>query len=135
MNVLEEWISSLVNERHLWPDEYLKHLIKLVGIIGRHGSAVLVGRGSNFMLPPEQRLRIRVIAPRQVRIENIARKYQVSREEAKRHIIRAESERRAFIRKYFNADIDAPNNYDMVINKDILTVDASVRAIRGALGI
>ena len=133
MNVLEEWISSLVNEHHLWPDEYLKHLLKLVGIVGRHGGAVLVGRGSNFILPPERRLRLRVIASRQVRIENVARQYKVSQEEAKRRIIRTESERRAFIRKYFNADISDPSNYDIILNMDILTVKAAVRAIRGAL--
>lgn len=135
MNVLEEWISSLVNEHHLWPDEYLKHLMKLVGVIGRHGSAVLVGRGGNFMLPPEGRLRLRVIASLHVRIENVARQYRVSREEAERRIIRTESERRAFVRKYFNADINDPNNYDMVISTDLLTTDAAVNGIRGVLGI
>jgi cytidylate kinase len=115
------------------PDKYLKHLMKMVGIIGRHGGAVLVGRGSNFILPPERRLRLRIIASRQVRIENVAQEYQVSQKEAKRRIIQTESERRAFIRKYFNADIDDPSNYDLVINTDILTVDAAVSAIRGVL--
>ena len=139
MNALEEWISSLVNElflvneNRLMPDKYLKHLMKLVGIIGKHGGAVLVGRGSNFILPPERRLRLRVIASLQVRIENVAEEYKVSQKEAKRRIIRTESERRAFIRKYFNADIDDPSNYDLVINTDILTVDAAVSAIRGVL--
>jgi cytidylate kinase len=134
MNVLEEWISSLVNERHLWPDEYLKHLMKLVGIIGRHGGAVLVGRGGNFILPPENRLRVRVIAPMQVRIENVSRQYGVSKDEAKRRIIRTESDRRAFIRKYFNADIIDPIHYDLTVNTAILGMEGAVRAIRGALG-
>lgn len=139
MNALEESISALVNnfflvnENRVWPDTYLKHLMKLVGIIGRHGGAVLVGRGSNFILPPERRLRVRVIASRQVRIENVAQEYKVSQEEAKRRIIRTESERKAFIRKYFDADIDDPSNYDIMINTDILTVDAAVSAIRGIL--
>jgi cytidylate kinase len=139
MNALEEWISSLfnelflVNENRLMADKYLKHLVKMVGIIGKHGGAVLVGRGSNFILPPERRLRLRIIASRQVRIENVAKEYQVSQKEAKRRIIQTESERRVFIRKYFNADIDDPSNYDLVINTDILTVDAAVSAIRGVL--
>ena len=139
MNAPEEWISSLVNElflvnkNRLMPDKYLKHLMKLVSIIGKHGGAVLVGRGSNFILPPERRLRLRVIASRQVRIENVAQEYRVSQEEAKQRIIQTESERRAFIRKYFKADIDDPSNYDLVINTDILTVDDTVSAIRGVL--
>ena len=32
-SVLEEWISSLVDKRHLWPDRYLQHLMKIIGTI------------------------------------------------------------------------------------------------------
>ena len=52
--MLEEWISSLVDSRHLWPDQYLQHLMKIIGTIGKHGRAVVVGRGANFVLPPEK---------------------------------------------------------------------------------
>lgn len=134
MNVLEEWISSLVNKQHLWPDQYLKYLMKLVGIIGRHGNAIIVGRGANLMLPSDGCLKLRVIAPRRNRIENVAGLHNVSRQEAERRIIRTESERRAFVRKYFNADIDDPLNYDMVLNTGRLDVKAAVRAVRGVLG-
>lgn len=134
MNVLEEWISSLVNERHLWPDQYLKHLMNLMGVIGKHGSAVVLGRGGNFMLPPERCLRLRVIAPLRTRIERVETLHKVSRQEAERRIIRAESERRAFVRKYFNADIADPRHYDMVLNTELLDVTAAVRAVCGALG-
>lgn len=134
MNVLEEWISSLVNRQHLWPDQYLKHLMKLVGVIGKHGNAVIVGRGANFMLPPERCLRLRIMAPRRTRIDNTCRHHNVSRQEAERRIIRTESERRAFVRKYFNADIDDPINYDMVLNTETLDVNSAVRAVRGVLG-
>lgn len=134
MNVLEEWISSLVNEHHLWPDEYLKHLMKLVGVIGKFGGAVIIGRGANFLLPPSKGVRVRVIAPRALRVENVVQTYGVDAEEAKRRIIRAESDRRAFVRKYYNADIDEPLNYDLVLNTGSLDVQASVSAIRGILG-
>lgn len=135
MNVLEEWISSLVNQHHLWPDEYLKHLMKLVGVIGKYGGAVIVGRGGNFILPSGKGLRVRVIAPRDKRIENVVQKHDVSPEEAKRRITRTESDRRAFVRKYYNADIDDPSHYDLVLNTGNLGFESSVRAIRGALGL
>ena len=35
LSVLEDWISSLVDDRHLWPDQYLQHLMKVVGTIGK----------------------------------------------------------------------------------------------------
>ena len=39
LSVLQETISSLVHERHLWPDQYLQHLMKVIGTIGKHGEA------------------------------------------------------------------------------------------------
>ena len=133
LSILEDWISSLVYDRHLWPDQYLLHLMNVIGTIGKHGRAVVVGRGANFILPPEQRIRIRIIASRTRRIENVARNFNLSQEEAKRRVIKTESNRRAFIRKYFNADIAEPTNYDLVINTDTVSVDNAVDVIGAAL--
>ena len=134
LSVLEDWISSLVHERHLWPDQYLRHLMNVIGTIGKHGRAVVIGRGANFILPPEQRLRVRITAPRQVRVENVAREFNLTQAEAKRRVIKTESNRRAFIRKYFNADIADPTNYDLVINTETLRVEHAVDIIGAALG-
>jgi cytidylate kinase len=134
LNVLEDCITALVYDRHLWPDEYLKHLMKVIGAIGKHGSAIIVGRGANFVVPPQNRLRLRIVAPQNVRIANVARAFDVKTEDSRRHIIRTESDRRAFIRKYFNADITDPNNYDIVINTGALEIDKAVEAVIAALG-
>jgi cytidylate kinase len=134
LSILEDWISSLVYDRHLWPDEYLKHLMKVIGAIGKHGRAIIVGRGANFILPPDQRLRVRIIAPQKLRIQNIARDFNLSKDAAKRRVIKTESNRKAFIRKYFNADITDPNNYDLVINTEILSVSNVTDLIAAALG-
>jgi len=133
LSVLEEWITSLVDNRHLWPDQYLRHLMKVIGTIGKHGSAVIVGRGANFVLPPEGRIRVRIVAPLDMRVENVSHNFDVSAENAKRRIIRTESERRAFIRKYFNADITDPINYDLVLNTGTLSIEAAANAIKNAL--
>jgi cytidylate kinase len=134
LNTLEHWISSLVHQRHLWPDRYMQHLMKVIGTIGNHGRAVIVGRGANFILPPEKRFAIRIVAPQRWRIENVAKEYGISREEAKRRVMRTESDRRAFVRKYFNADIADPTNYDLVINTATLKLDDAVNVISAALG-
>jgi cytidylate kinase len=132
LSVLEEWITSLVDNRHLWPDQYLRHLMKVIGTIGKHGNAVIVGRGSNFILPPEGTIRVRIVAPLDVRIENVSSNFEVSAKDAKRRIIRTESERRAFIRKYFNADITDPINYDLILNTGTLSIETAVDAIKSA---
>lgn len=129
LTILEDWINSLVKTRHLWPDQYLQHLMKVIGTIGKHGSAVIVGRGANFVLPREKRLSVRIVAPQQFRIENVAREYGVPAEEAKRRVIRTESDRRSFVRKYFNSDIADPLNYDIVLNLGALSIQEAAKAV------
>lgn len=134
MTVLDEWIASLVDDRHLWPDQYLQHLMKVVGTIGEHGSAVMVGRGANFIVPPEKRMRVRIVAPMDFRVKSVAEEFKVSARAAKRRIVHTESDRRAFIRKYFNAAIDDPSNYDLIINTGTISVALAVESVIGALG-
>jgi len=133
VSVLDEWISSLVDNRHLWPDRYLQHLMKIIGTIGKHGQAIIIGRGSNFVLPPDKRLSIRVIAPMEERIRNVSKELGITVEEAKQRVIKTESDRKAFIKKYFNADIADILNYDLIINTENLSIDDAVNIINGAL--
>ena len=134
LSVLEDWISTLVNEKHLWADQYLKHLMRVVGTIGKHGQAIIMGRGANFMLPPNGTFAVRIIAHLDRRIQNVSRDFGVTSEEARRRVLRTESDRRAFVRKYFHANVTDPANYDLVINTGTLSIDAAVGAIKGALG-
>ena len=134
LTILEDWISSLVYDRHMWPDEYLKHLMNVIGTIGKHGRAVVVGRGANFILPPEQRFRVRITAPRRFRIRKVAQEFTLSEGDARRRVIKTESDRKAFIRKYFNADIADPDNYDLTINTKNISIDHAANVIAAALG-
>jgi cytidylate kinase len=133
VTTLDEWITSFVNDRHLWPDQYMKHLMKIIGTIGKHGRAVIVGRGANFLLPPETRLRVRIVAPMELRVKNLTERFNVSADEAKRRLIKTESDRRAFVRKYFNEDIADPSNYDIVLNTGTFDIDRAVEVIKTAL--
>ena len=129
LSILEDWIASLVRDRHLWPDQYLKQLMKVIVAIGKHGRAIIIGRGANFILPPDDCIKVRIISPRRLRIRNVAKAFNISENEAKRRVIRTESDRRAFIRKYFNAEIADPVNYDIVINTGALNIDRAARTI------
>ncbi len=130
---VEDFISSLVNKQYLYPGLYLEHLMKVVCTIAEHGRAVIVGRGANFILPPERIFSVRMVAPLDVRIQNIAQRFDVSAEEAKRRVIRRESRRSAFIRQSFNADISNPIHYDLTINTGKMSIEAAVEAVIGAV--
>lgn len=134
LSMIEDWVSAAISERHLWPDEVSRVLMQVIGTIGRHGKAIIVGRGANFVLPPENRFRVRIIAPLELRVNRVAETHGVSKKEAKRHVLRTESDRRAFVRKYFHSDIGDPANYDVMLNTGTLSIESAAAAICSALG-
>jgi cytidylate kinase len=127
-SILDDWIESL-GERHVWPYEFMEHLTKVVGTVGAHGHAVIVGRGASFILPPEVCLRVLVSAPLEVRVNNVVTYFKVTKEEAKQRILTVEADRIAFIRKYFNADMLDANHYDLVINSQNFHLEAASKII------
>ena len=133
LSMLEDWVSAAITERHLWPDQVARVLMRVIGTIGRHGKAIVVGRGANFVLPPENRFRVRIIAPVEMRVNCVAENYGVSKKEAKRRVLRTESNRRAFVRKYFHSDIADPSNYDMILNTGTLSIESAAAAICTAI--
>lgn len=131
INILDEWFIGF--GKNLWPDTYMKQLLKVIGTIARHGKAVIVGRGANFIIPLESCYRIRIVAPFKTRVNNVARDFNVSYQDAERRVMKTDSERRAFIRRYFYSDIANLDNYDMVINTVKLSIDNAVHTIYSSL--
>jgi cytidylate kinase len=70
---VEDFIASLIEDQYIYPGIYLEHLFKVIGAIASHGNAVIVGRGANFIIPPADRISVRVIAPLEIRVQNIAK--------------------------------------------------------------
>lgn len=130
---MQDFISSIVKDQYIHPSIYLDHLMTVVGTIGKHGQAVIVGRGANFIIPPKDRFAVRVIAPVEMRIENVARRFNVSSDTAKRRVLVRESRRQAFVRQSFNADIFDPIHYDLILNMGNMSFDTAVDAIVGAV--
>lgn len=130
---VQDFISSLIKDQYIHPSIYLDHVMRVIGTIGKHGHAVVVGRGGNFIIPAKDRFAVRVIAPLEVRIENVARQFSVTSDAAKRRVLVRENRRRAFIRQSFNADICDPIHYDLLLNTEHLGVEAAVEAVIGAM--
>jgi cytidylate kinase len=131
-SILDDWIGILQKEIHLWPNEYLSYLSNVVGAIGAHGHAVIVGRGAGFILPSDVCLRLLLVAPKDVRIANVKEAYHLTSEEAEKMIVKTEKDRRAFIKKYFTADLVDPTRYDLTINTAHFTVDVAADIIKEA---
>jgi cytidylate kinase len=131
-SIVLDWLSTLTAERHLWPNEYLDQLTRLIGTIGAHGHAVILGRGASYILPKEICLRVLVVAPLETRINKVKETYNVSEKMARQNVMGKESERAAFIKRYFHADMLNPVNYDLVFNMEMCDKDAVAEMIKTA---
>ena len=127
----DAWLAALFESKHLWPDQYLHHLTKVIGTIGRYGNAIIVGRGAHHIPPQKSTFRVRIIAPLEARIANVRTDYGYARERAEQYVVKTDAERRAFMRKYFHADAADPAQYDIIVNTRI-GVDAATKAIKDA---
>jgi cytidylate kinase len=133
MTMLDSWIASFFTARHLWPDVYLQHLIKVIRAgAGEHGNAIIVGRGAQFILSQDKIFRVRVIGPLEQRIHNIMQTRGFSREEAQAYIIKRDNDRSAFVMKYFHEDVASPAHYDLVVNTAGLSIDEAASIIKNA---
>lgn len=130
-SILDDWISAL-GEEHMSSYDYLEHLTKVIGAIGAHGYALILGRGAGFILPQEVCLRVFITAPLEKRIDNVRLRFRVSADEAMLKVKRTESDRMAFARKYFHADPKDPENYDLCINTANFEPDTAVKIIKEA---
>jgi hypothetical protein len=94
------------------------------------GSVILIGRGGNIItakLPHV--LHIRLVAPLEERVEHAHKFYSVSKAEARKFCVNEDLGRRRYLKKYFDADIDDPLLYHMVINTGLVNYDEAAKLI------
>ena len=94
----------------------MRNGLRIVLAAAKRGKVVFVGRGVNFLLPPDQGLAVRIVAPEEYRIKQIMHREQLDAAKARRRISELERGRREFVHCFFGKDIADPTRYDMVLN-------------------
>lgn len=130
---LEDWLLVTISSHKLMPDQYLEHLLKVVGTIGQHGYAVILGRGAGFILPQEKCFRVRCVAPYPSRIKRWSEELGISPAECEKKLLIADQERRTFITNSFNVAENDPANYDLVINTDTIGIQTATDIVQRAM--
>ena len=81
------------------------------------GCVILVGRGADVVT---KRLpyvfHVRLVAPLEKRVQHAAQYYNLTAADAAEKVREEDHARRRYLRRYFDADIDDPLLYDLVIN-------------------
>lgn len=129
---LEDFIRQVLT-REIGTTDYLLHLRQVLLTLGQQGEIVIVGRGAEYVLPAQFGLRVRMVAPLDVRVERIARANGMTPDTARALIAKVDQERADFIRGQFQRDARDPLNYDLVINTGQLTVERTAEIVLSAL--
>ena len=111
-----DYLAEFDPQHNLTSDEYIASLKRILLAIAVTGNAVIVGRGSNFFLPPDKKIGLCFVAPLELRIKNIMKGLGLTEEEARKHVSKLEAEHRRYVKKYFQADIRDSTQYQLVIN-------------------
>ena len=122
--------------RHFSRDKntYLHFLKAAVYECAREPNAVIMGRGAHLILAEVPGiLSVRFIATHATRVDRIMKKEGLTRELAEQMIAHSDSERTGFHRFFFNANWEAPQSYDLVLNGDNLDDAAMVDIIMRAM--
>ena len=125
-SLLWEWRASL-NETI-----YQRYLSGALHRIATAGSAVVIGRGANFILRCPDCLNVRLIAPLALRVAIYQATNPVTVHEAEKAIHAEDHEKANFIRALYHAEIGAPEHYDMVLNLGGLTPEMAADLIAQA---
>jgi cytidylate kinase-like protein len=111
---------------------YVRELHRVVHTIQRHGGAVIIGRGAQFILKPNECLRVRVIGPLSDRVAGYAAREKIPPAEAEAKVRAVEKDRRTFMRQTFAADVADPSHYDITLNMAALSVEGAASVIVAA---
>jgi cytidylate kinase len=98
------------------------------------GNVILIGRGSNVItarLPHV--LHVRLVAPLEKRIEHVHEFYNLTGNEAQKFCLSQDRARERYLKCYFNAEMNDPLLYHLVINTGLIGYDQAAKLIGNAV--
>ena len=112
------------------PQTYVDLVQAVIYEVARRGEGVIFGHGAQFLLRDFGcALQVRLHASFPTRIQYLMDKQGMSREAAEKMIEKSDTERRGFQQYAFHMDWNDPTLYDLIINRDKLSLDSAAKLI------
>ncbi len=134
-NWLRDTIYNLLDSRLVLQDSYVTLLGRVMALAAHKGQVIFVGRAGNLVLPREEGLRVRIIAPRPWRIRCVADRENLGETAASERVAALDAARSDFVRRHFKVDAEDPAAFDMVLDASALGEDGVVALITTAMEI
>jgi hypothetical protein len=111
-----------------------QQMAKTILGLAEMGRAVLVGRGACLVTAHlEQGFHVRLVGSPEQRLGRLMEAYKLSRKEAAALLKKGELARKAFVKKFFGADVADPLHYHLVVNTDRVPTAEAARLIGEAV--
>jgi cytidylate kinase len=138
LDSLSRAYPNVTDEAHLTPlqrqQAYHEALQRVILRAADEGSVVIVGRGSHVALADRRDvLRVAVVAPLPQRIVYVARREGLDAAAARERIQRKDQDRRRYLEVQYHTRPFEPEQFDLIVNTGVLSLDDVVALICDAL--
>ena len=126
-----EWSGRALTRDEIDPSASYRQLIQaVIREVAAQKQAVILAHGASILLANTPGvLRVLVTASPSTRAARVAKEAGQDERQAKRDIERADGERRAFFKRFYDLDQELDTHYDVVINTDMLAPQTAARLI------
>ena len=133
IGAFNDYVRQLLVPSDAGQRSYLQELARVIWGLARQGNAIILGRGANWFLNARFGLRVRVIAPLELRADWLAREESMPLAQAGKRIKEYDVRQAAFIRQVYGREIDDPLGYDLTLNTGELELETARRTVLVAL--
>ena len=127
--MVQDIVHQLINPDYVSEQRYLKHLYRVVLSLAHKGNVVLLGRGTNFIVPRGAGFHVRITAPYRVCVARAVKYEGVDYQKARDIIRKVAAERAGFVKQYFGKEIKSPKYYDLTVNTQHYSVEETAQLI------
>ena len=114
--------------------KYLSGLEHVIKEMAESQSIVIRGRGSQFILKDfPGAFHVLIVAPVEVRVKRVMEFLKLNEEDARKEISRFDNGNREFAKRYFQAEINDPVHYDIVVNTNHFSIEGAASVMIAAL--
>lgn len=132
-NIKNHWWQRLLQKKEAFTyEEYYENLVKTVLSVSRMGG-VIIGRGANLILGDKKAFRVRITGSVEKCAERVASREEINMEEAIKLVHEVNNERAEYIKNLYDADINNPSDYDLVLNSDRYNEEQMVELVLDAM--
>ncbi len=139
---IQRFISSMVSKRlvdrildmdHGYIDEeiYVDLLHEIIGKIAAEGNAVILGRGSQYILQnADNTYHVLLVADKEYRIRFVEKKYHLTPKQAINMVNNEEKRRINLYQKFGRLDYDSTAHYHLIVNMRRVTLESASGLMR-----